>query len=122
MNTTAAALEAHVTVATVRTWCRLGAVAAVKTAGRWVIDAASLAHRIALGALKRPARKTAAVVGRGHWWQRASSRSATPPPATLQRSATRPAGRPGPKTNAAPPPTAPPRKITPPRRGVLPDG
>ncbi|MFK8851177.1 hypothetical protein [Streptomyces sp. Ac-502] len=62
MNTTAAALEARVTVATVRTWCRLGAVAAVKQAGRWVIDAASLAHRIALGALKRPARKTAAVV------------------------------------------------------------
>lgn len=52
MNTTTAALEAHVTVDTVRTWCRIGAVAAVKTAGRWIIDAASLAHRIAIGAMR----------------------------------------------------------------------
>lgn len=52
MNTTAAALEAHVTVDTIRTWCRIGAVAAVKAAGRWVIDTASLAHRIAIGAMR----------------------------------------------------------------------
>ncbi|MFD7016157.1 hypothetical protein [Streptomyces sp. NPDC059928] len=57
MNTTAAALEAHVTVDTIRTWCRIGAVAAVKAAGRWVIDTASLAHRIAIGAMRT--RKTA---------------------------------------------------------------
>lgn len=57
MNTTAAALEANVTVATIRTWCRHGAVAAVKAAGRWVIDTASLAARIAIGKLK--ARKDA---------------------------------------------------------------
>ncbi|MFJ9799836.1 hypothetical protein [Streptomyces sp. NPDC101145] len=57
MNTTAAALQARVTVATIRTWCRVGAVAAVKTAGRWIIDTASLAHRIAISAWKRPARK-----------------------------------------------------------------
>lgn len=56
MNTTTAATEAHVTVATIRVWCRRGVIAATKTAGRWVIDAASLAHRIALAALKRPAR------------------------------------------------------------------
>ena len=49
MNTTAAALEARVTVATIRTWCRRGAVAAIKAAGRWIIDTASLAHRIAIG-------------------------------------------------------------------------
>jgi hypothetical protein len=49
MNTTAAALQAGVTVATIRHWCRYGAVAAIKTAGRWVIDAASLAHRITIG-------------------------------------------------------------------------
>jgi hypothetical protein len=52
MNTTAAALQAHVTVATIRTWCRRGAVAATKRAGRWDIDAASLAHRIAIAAMR----------------------------------------------------------------------
>jgi hypothetical protein len=61
MNTTAAATEAKVTVATIRTWCRIGAVAAAKVAGRWVIDTASLARRIAIGAT-RAARKTAQVV------------------------------------------------------------
>jgi hypothetical protein len=49
MNTTAAASTAGVTVATVRTWCRKGVVAAAKAGGRWVIDAASLAYRISLG-------------------------------------------------------------------------
>lgn len=52
MNTTAAALTANVTPATIRTWCRSNVIAAVKTSGRWIIDAASLAHRIALAALK----------------------------------------------------------------------
>lgn len=61
MNTTAAATEANVTVATIRTWCRIGAVAAVKQAGRWIIDSASLAARIAIGA-RRAARKAAKVV------------------------------------------------------------
>jgi hypothetical protein len=50
MNTTTAAAQANVTVATIRTWCRRGVIAAVKTAGRWIIDAASLAARIAIGA------------------------------------------------------------------------
>ncbi|MBD0743619.1 hypothetical protein [Streptomyces sp. CBMA152] len=49
MNTTTAALEARVTVPTIRTWCRIGAVAAIKQAGRWVIDTASLRARIAIG-------------------------------------------------------------------------
>ncbi|MEU0200888.1 MULTISPECIES: hypothetical protein [unclassified Streptomyces] len=53
MNTTAAAIQANVTTDTIRTWCRIGAVAAIKQAGRWVIDAASLAHRIAIGKLRR---------------------------------------------------------------------
>lgn len=52
MNTTTAATEAHVTVATIRTWARRGVIAATKTAGKWVIDAASLARRIAIGARK----------------------------------------------------------------------
>jgi hypothetical protein len=75
MDTTAAALEARVTVATVRTWCRLGAVAAVKEAGRWIIDSASLAARIAIGKMKRPARQivysieTMTAIG-GNRWQR----------------------------------------------------
>lgn len=49
MDTAAAAQQAGVTVATIRTWCRLGVVAAVKRGGRWIIDAASLAYRITLG-------------------------------------------------------------------------
>lgn len=74
MNTTSAADEAHVTVATIRTWCRNGVIAATKTAGRWVIDTASLAHRIAIGALKRPAKAairftvdTMTAIGGRHW-------------------------------------------------------
>lgn len=59
MNTTAAALQANVTVATIRTWCRHGVITAVKLAGHWVIDAASLAARIAIGAMR--ARKAAPV-------------------------------------------------------------
>ncbi|MFR9800080.1 helix-turn-helix domain-containing protein [Streptomyces sp. MS06] len=54
MNTTAAAAKAGVTVATIRTWCRIGAVAATKHAGRWIIDAESLDQRIAIGT-RRPA-------------------------------------------------------------------
>lgn len=76
MNTTAAALEARVTVATIRTWCRRGVIAATKTAGRWIIDTTSLAHRITIGALKRPAKKAVAftvetmtAIG-GNRWQR----------------------------------------------------
>mgnify|MGYP003577476421 FL=1 len=63
MTTTAvAAAQAGVTVATIRTWCRIGAVAAIKQAGRWVIDTASLAHRIAISAWKRPTRTEATPV------------------------------------------------------------
>ncbi|MBL3664477.1 helix-turn-helix domain-containing protein [Streptomyces sp. M2CJ-2] len=62
MNTTAAATQANVTVATVRTWCRRGVVTAAKVAGRWVIDNVSLAARIAIGAMKRPARQETAPV------------------------------------------------------------
>jgi hypothetical protein len=53
MNT-AAALQARVTAVTIRTWCRTGVVAAVKLAGRWKVNAASLARRIAIGARKTP--------------------------------------------------------------------
>ncbi|WP_157882488.1 hypothetical protein [Streptomyces silvensis] len=52
MNTIAAAAQARVTVPTVRAWCRVGAVAAVKRAGRWVIDSVSLAARIAIGRMR----------------------------------------------------------------------
>ncbi|MDX3232565.1 hypothetical protein [Streptomyces sp. ME19-01-6] len=52
MNTTAAAVEASVTVETIRTWCRNGVITATKTAGRRVIDAASLARRVAIGAMR----------------------------------------------------------------------
>lgn len=60
MNTTAAATQAHVTVATIRTWCRKGVITATKTAGRWIIDTASLAARITIGQLK--ARKERPVI------------------------------------------------------------
>lgn len=60
MNTTAAALQAHVTTATIRTWARRGVIAATKRAGRWIIDTASLAHRIAIGTMRT--RKAAAVI------------------------------------------------------------
>ncbi|WP_433363907.1 helix-turn-helix domain-containing protein [Streptosporangium sp. CA-115845] len=50
MDTTAAATQAGVTVATIRTWCRKGVIAAIKLGGRWVIEAASLSRRIVLGA------------------------------------------------------------------------
>lgn len=59
MNTTAAALQASVTVATIRTWARRGVIAATKTAGRWVINTASLARRITIG--NRRTRKQATV-------------------------------------------------------------
>lgn len=60
MNSTLAAVEARVSVDTIRAWCRRGSVAAIKQAGRWVIDAASLAARIAIGAMKRTAKKAVA--------------------------------------------------------------
>lgn len=75
MNTTTAATEAHVTVATIRTWCRIGAVAAIKQAGRWIIDTTSLAARIAIGKMKRPTRTvvytvdTMVAIG-GRRWQK----------------------------------------------------
>ena len=52
MNTTAAASTAGVTVPTVRLWARTGVIAAIKQAGRWIIDESSLRYRIALAALK----------------------------------------------------------------------
>lgn len=55
MDTTTAALQAGVTTATIRTWARRNVIAAAKVAGRWVIEAASLARRIALGGAKKPA-------------------------------------------------------------------
>lgn len=60
MDTKTAATEANVTVATIRTWCARGIITATKQAGRWTINAASLAHRIAIGALKT-ARRTKPV-------------------------------------------------------------
>ena len=60
MNSTLAAVEAHVSVDTVRVWCRTGVIAATKAAARWVIDATSLAARIAIGAMKRPVKKATA--------------------------------------------------------------
>jgi excisionase family DNA binding protein len=47
-TTAQAAQRAGVTVATIRTWARYGAIAATKTGGRWNIDEASLTRRIAL--------------------------------------------------------------------------
>lgn len=49
LTTTQAATQAGVTVATIRTWARYGAIAATKTGGKWMVDLDSLRHRIALG-------------------------------------------------------------------------
>lgn len=49
MDTATAAQTAGVTTATIRAWCRRNVIAAVKTSGRWIIDAASLAYRVTLG-------------------------------------------------------------------------
>lgn len=46
ITTAQAATLANVTVATVRAWCRIGAVSAVKVSGKWEIDRASLTARI----------------------------------------------------------------------------
>lgn len=61
MNTSTAATQAGVTVSTVRTWCRRNVIAAVKVAGRWVIDATSLAYRASLTP-KAPANRTSAYI------------------------------------------------------------
>jgi len=52
-DTASAARIARVTVATVRAWCRIGAVAATKTGGAWVIDTNSLRERVTLGRILR---------------------------------------------------------------------
>ncbi|GAB3214304.1 hypothetical protein GCM10027294_53620 [Marinactinospora endophytica] len=72
LTTATAAAQAHVTVDTIRAWCRRGAVAARKVAGRWVIEADSLARRIALGIRKKKPALTVEnliAVG-GKRWQR----------------------------------------------------
>jgi hypothetical protein len=63
ITTTAAAAQANVTVATIRTWCRRNVITATKAAGRWVIDAASLAHRIAIGAMRVRKAKSMTAIG-----------------------------------------------------------
>ncbi|TMS00205.1 hypothetical protein [Nonomuraea basaltis] len=68
MDTTTAATQASVTVATIRHWCRYGAVAAAKVAGRWVIEAASLARRISLTAKKTVfSIETMTAIGGNRW-------------------------------------------------------
>lgn len=69
MDTTAAARTADVTVATIRLWARRGIVAATKTAGRWDIDAASLARRIAIGRRTFKLDRRAALALGGREWQ-----------------------------------------------------
>lgn len=74
MDTSTAAAQANVTVDTIRTWCRIGAVAAEKVAGRWIIQAESLAYRISLGVRRRPRKPVYTLdnmlaIG-GNRWQR----------------------------------------------------
>lgn len=56
VTTTTAARIARVTVTTIRTWARIGAITATKTHGRWTIDTDSLQHRITLGRTLRAER------------------------------------------------------------------
>lgn len=46
-TTREAAAKYNVTTDTVRIWCRIGAVKAIKQAGRWIIETASLIRRAA---------------------------------------------------------------------------
>jgi hypothetical protein len=73
MDTATAAQTAGVTVATIRAWCRRNVIAAVKTAGRWIIDTASLAYRVTLGGRKEKrveiTTETVVAIG-GSRWQR----------------------------------------------------
>lgn len=74
MDTRTAATQANVTVDTIRTWCRIGAVAAEKVAGRWTIQAESLTYRISLGVRRRPRKPVYTLdnmlaIG-GNRWQR----------------------------------------------------
>jgi hypothetical protein len=73
MNTTTAATQANVTADTIRTWCRRGVITATKQAGRWIIDPASLARRIEIGArMSHPTTRytvteTTNIYGRPAW-------------------------------------------------------
>lgn len=49
ITTATAARIARVTIDTIRAWCRIGAVAATKASGRWVVDTDSLTRRVTLG-------------------------------------------------------------------------
>jgi hypothetical protein len=94
MNTTAAALQANVTAATIRTWCRRGAVTAIKQAGRWIIDNVSLTARITISAWKRPARKETPVINLNarYTWTGAGATQPTTVTPTVKRRTTPHAG------------------------------
>lgn len=70
MLTSEAAAQAKVTASTIRHWARCGAVAAVKTNGRWDIDPESLAFRIALTAKPQPVTAENLVKAGGKRWQK----------------------------------------------------
>ncbi|MGP4027296.1 helix-turn-helix domain-containing protein [Actinomadura sp. 3N407] len=90
MNTSTAAQQAGVTVATVQNWCRIGAVAARKVAGRWVIQASSLTYRISLGV--RRVRKATMIDLTGTFtWTEADGYERTVTPKVRDRA--RPDGR-----------------------------
>lgn len=57
MNAKDAARYAHVTITTIRSWCRNGSVSATKISGRWDIDDNSLTARVRLAAELRNARR-----------------------------------------------------------------
>lgn len=75
-TTTQAATTAGVTPTTVRTWCRMGAVKAVKAAGRWIIDATSLAYRISLG-IRRTRKANSMDLNATYIWTPAGGREKT---------------------------------------------
>lgn len=70
MNTTEAADIAKVTRATIRRWCRTGAIAATKTDGQWVIDAASLDAKLGRVRPVVYSIDTMTAIG-GHRWTKA---------------------------------------------------
>src|SRR5690606_40070996 len=74
LTVTQAAAKASVSPSTIRTWCRMGAVAATKIGRRWHIDPASLDYRISLTRPQDPQEKkmeltveTLVAIGGNRW-------------------------------------------------------
>lgn len=67
MNTTTAAATAGVSIRTIQRWCQRGLIAAAKTAGRWIIDLASLRHHTRKGKPVEITAENLVAIGGREW-------------------------------------------------------